>query len=65
MATEASRKWMQGAADRMKKKGTVGSMDRLARQAGESPREFAISHYHAAGKVGEKARFAANAQGWK
>jgi len=53
-------KWAQAATERMKKKGTVGSLTRMAKKKGESPMGFAKSHYNAPGKVGKKARFAVN-----
>jgi hypothetical protein len=49
--------WIQKAVDPKEK----GSLTRIAKKAGESPMEFARDHYHAKGKVGEKARFAVNA----
>ncbi len=55
----ADKHWMQKAFAKKK-----GSMTRLAKKAGESDREFAVKHYHAKGKVGEKARLAANANHW-
>lgn len=54
-------KWMQGARERMEKKGTVGSLTRIAHAHGESPMTFAREHYHSSGVVGEKSRFAVNA----
>lgn len=57
--------WMQAARAKMKKKGTVGSFGEKAAQAGESTRQYALDKYHAAGKLGEEARYAANAQGWR
>lgn len=38
-----------------------GSMTRMAKARGESTREFAITHYHAKGAAGRKARAAVNA----
>ena len=55
-------KWMKSATDRMAEKGTKGSLTKIAKSHGESPMAFAKGHYHAKGKVGEKARFAVNAQ---
>lgn len=55
-------KWMQNARARMKKKGTEGSLTRIAKSHGESAMEFAHEHYHDSGAVGKKARFAVNAQ---
>jgi len=46
----------------MAEKGTKGSLTKIAKSHGESPMAFAKGHYHAKGKVGEKARFAVNAQ---
>jgi len=60
MASEKS-KWMQKAASKMKKKGTTGSLTRIAERAGESAMEYAREHYHSKGKMGQKARFAINA----
>ena len=54
-------KWMQKAATKMEKKGTEGSLTRMAKSAGMSPMAFAHAHYHSSGKVGQKARFAVNA----
>ena len=54
-------KWMQKATRGMKQRGTEGSLTRIAQAHGESPMEFAREHYHSPGKVGEKARFAVNA----
>lgn len=53
-------KWIQAAVSKMKEKGTVGSLTRIAKKHGESPMAFAKSHEHAKGKVGAKARFAIN-----
>lgn len=53
--------WMQKAFAKKK-----GSMTRMAKRAGESNREFAVSHYHAKGAAGRKARAAVNANpDWK
>ncbi len=49
-------RWMAGAVKH------PGSLTRLAKKAGESPMGFARKHYHDMGKVGQKARFAVNAQ---
>lgn len=49
-------KWMQGAVKK------PGSLTRIAHQHGQSAMEFARSHYRAKGKIGQKARFAVNAQ---
>lgn len=38
-----------------------GSLTRIAKKAGKSPMSFACDHYHDSGKVGQKARFAINA----
>lgn len=54
-------KWIQAATDKMKEKGTGGSLTRMAKKSGESPMKFARQHEHASGKVGQKARFAVNA----
>jgi len=50
--------WMQEAAERMKRKGTVGALTRAARAAGESVAEFAREHAHDKGTLGKRARFA-------
>lgn len=34
-------KWIQDSAERMKKKGTVGSFTRIAEKHGKSPKEMA------------------------
>ena len=62
MATEATRKWMQGAAERMKAKGTKGLFGKKAAAAGKTTHEYGIEKYHAAGKLGQEARFAINSQ---
>lgn len=49
-------KWMQGAVKR------PGALTAKAHAAGQSPMEFARSHYHAKGLTGDQARFAVNAQ---
>lgn len=48
--------WIQGAVKE------PGSLTRIASRAGQSPMGFARAHYHDSGKVGQKARFAVNAQ---
>ena len=53
-------KWIQKATEKMKRKGTVGSLTKMAKSKGESPMQFARSHEHSKGKVGQKARFAVN-----
>lgn len=55
-------KWMQAATRKMEAKGTKGSLTRAAHRSGESPMTFAREHYHSKGKLGQKARFAVNAQ---
>lgn len=55
-------KWLQAARAKMKSKGTEGALTRSAKSKGESPMEFAREHKHSAGKVGQRARFAINAQ---
>jgi hypothetical protein len=60
--SEKTKKWMQGARDRMEKKGTVGLFGRKAAAAGISTHEYGIKKYHAAGKLGQEARFAINSQ---
>jgi hypothetical protein len=54
-------KWLQAASAKMEAKGTKGSLTKIAKSHGESPMAFAKGHYHSKGKVGEKARFAVNA----
>lgn len=54
-------KFIQAAVKKMEKKGTEGSLTRMAKAAGMSPMAFAHAHYHSSGKVGQKARFAVNA----
>lgn len=53
-------KWIQKAVAKMEKKGTKGSLTRMAKRKGESPMQFARSHEHSKGLVGKKARFAVN-----
>jgi len=53
-------KWIHAATEKMKSKGTTGSLTRIAKKHGESAMAFAKSHEHAKGKVGQKARFAVN-----
>jgi hypothetical protein len=55
-------KWLQGAAEKMKKKGTVGLFTKKAENAGKSVQQYATEKYHAKGKLGEEARFAKNSQ---
>ena len=55
-------KWMQKATKKMERKGTEGSLTRIAKKHGESAMAFARAHYHDSGKMGQKARFAVNAQ---
>lgn len=54
-------KWLQSASKRMKRKGTTGSLTRIAKEHGENTMTFAREHYSSPGKLGEKARFAVNA----
>ena len=53
-------KWIQKAVSKMKSKGTVGSLTKMAHKHGESPMKFAHEHEHSKGLVGKKARFAVN-----
>lgn len=62
---KSSGKWMQKARKRMEDKGTVGLFTKKAHEAGESVQEYAREKYHASGKLGQEARFAANAGGKK
>jgi hypothetical protein len=57
---KATQKWAQKAVARMKRKGTQGSLTRMATAAGQSPMGYARAHYNSPGKVGAKARFAVN-----
>lgn len=57
-----AKKWMQQAAAKMRKKGTVGKFSAKAKAAGESTSEFARAHKHSKGKIGKEARFALNAK---
>lgn len=42
-----------------------GALTKSAHAAGESPMAFASAHKHSSGKVGQRARFALNAQQWR
>lgn len=53
-------KWIQKAANDPGFK--EGSLTRIAKKSGQSPMEYARAHYHDSGKIGQKARFAVNAQ---
>lgn len=57
------KKWAQKATERMKEKGTVGSLTAMAKKSGQSTSAFAHSHYNSPGKVGAKARFDVNLNG--
>jgi hypothetical protein len=57
---EDNGKWMQAVREGMKRKGTVGKFTRMAKARGKSTQEFAREEYHAPGRLGEEARFAAN-----
>jgi hypothetical protein len=57
------KKFIQPAVEKMKEKGTVGSLTRLAHAAGESTSKFAHEHYHDKSKVGAKSRFDVNLNG--
>lgn len=61
--TKRPKKWAQAATKRMEEKGTVGSLTRMAHEAGESTSEFAHSHYNSPGLVGKKSRFDVNLNG--
>lgn len=54
------KKWMGKARKAMERKGTVGLFGRKAQAAGMSTQAYAQEKYHAPGKLGEEARFAAN-----
>lgn len=51
-------RWMQKAANSMKKKGTEGSFTRIAKSHGRSVSEEAQHDKHKPGKIGKKARMA-------
>lgn len=51
--------WIQGVTN--SSDFEKGSLTALAKAAGMSPMEYARKHYHDKGKIGEKARFAVNA----
>lgn len=58
-------KWLQSARDRMKKKGTEGSLTRIAAKHGETAMEYAHQHEGSSDvspKVRKKIQFAINAQ---
>ena len=55
-------KWQQSVTAAMKRRGTKGSLTRIAHAHGESPMTFAHEHYHSPGKIGQKSRYAVNAQ---
>ena len=65
MSVGAGHKWMQKATNKMKKKGTEGSLTTAAHRAGyASPMAFARhvkSSPKASGKMKKKANFAINA----
>jgi hypothetical protein len=52
------KKWMQGAAQSMKEKGTEGKFTAIARRRGMSTQEAASKLYDASGDLGKEARFA-------
>ena len=54
----AKKLWMQEAAEKMKRKGTVGAFTRAAKAAGKSVEEYAREHAHSGGTLGKRARFA-------
>ncbi len=54
----AKKFWMQEAAEKMKKKGTVGSFTKSAKKAGKGVHEYAEEKKHASGTLGKRARFA-------
>lgn len=57
-------KWLQSAKDRMKKKGTVGSLTRIAKAHGETAMGYAHEHDHdpdISPSVRKKIQFAENA----
>lgn len=59
----AKKYWIQEAVEKMKKKGTVGSLTRMAKRAGKYKkgkisREWLEKMAKKGGKAGKKARFA-------
>lgn len=61
MKPKTPKKWAEAAVDRMKEKGTEGSLTRIAHEHGESPLTFARSHTHDSDPaIREKSLFAAN-----
>ena len=53
-----AKRWMQGAASGIKKRGTEGVFKAAAQRAGMSTRAYAEKKKHASGKVGARARLA-------
>jgi len=56
------KKWMQAANKAMQRRGSKGSLTRIAKAHGETAMQYAHEHYHSPGAIGKKARFAVNAQ---
>lgn len=54
----AKGRWMQGVANKMKKKGTEGVFSAAAHRAGMSTSAYAHKKEHAPGKTGQRARMA-------
>jgi hypothetical protein len=58
---ERKSKWAGKASADIQRRGTEGSLTRIAESHGESPLEFARSHTHSPDKaIREKSLFAAN-----
>jgi hypothetical protein len=53
-----AKRWMQGVARGIKKRGTKGVFKAAAQRAGMSTRAYAEKKKHASGKVGRRARLA-------
>ena len=53
-----AKRWMQGVARGIKKRGTKGVFKAAAQRAGMSTRAYAEKKKHASGKVGARARLA-------
>jgi hypothetical protein len=51
-------RWMQKAAESIKRKGHKGVFRAAARRAGMSTRAYAEKEKHASGKTGQRARLA-------
>ena len=52
--------WVQGAVNKMKQKGTVGSLTRMAKRNGQTPKEYCASQKKrgwSSKKIREKCQF--------